>query len=58
MTKLKQHLEKAYRHLSRLQVSGDAVDVVALVRIELREAWQEASKPPEQGETERKGEDI
>ena len=51
MEQLKRHLEKAYKHLGRLQVSGDAVDVVALVRLELRAAWQEASKPPETGET-------
>lgn len=48
MEELKKHLESAYNHLAKLQVSGDAVDLVALVRMELREAYAEANKPPEQ----------
>ena len=41
---LKTHLDKAYQYLSKLQVSGDAVDLVAMVRIEMRNAWAEIEK--------------
>ena len=44
MEQLKNHLKKAYDHLSVLPVSGDGVDVVALTRAELRLAWGEAEK--------------
>ena len=40
MEQLKLHLSRAYNQVSRLQVSGDAVDVMAVARAELREAWK------------------
>lgn len=40
MNEIKQNLEAAYGLLSQLQVSGDAVDVVAAVRTALRAAMQ------------------
>lgn len=46
---VKQELEAAYGLLSRLPVSGDAVDVVAAVRTALRRAMQgvlEGETPP------------
>ena len=52
MEQLKKHLENAYKYISNLRVSGDAVDTVALARMELRQAYAEASKPAEQGDTE------
>lgn len=42
--KLKAHLEKAYGYIAKLQVSGDAVDLVAMVRIEMRNAWAAANE--------------
>lgn len=44
MNKLKTHLDKAFQYISKLQVSGDAVDLMAMVRIEMRNAWAEVEK--------------
>lgn len=46
-SKVQKCLNKAYEYISKLQVSGDAVDLVALVRAELREAWKEMEKETE-----------
>lgn len=48
--KLKTHLDKAYQYISKLQVSGDAVDLVALARAELRAAWQEIENTETEGD--------
>lgn len=45
---LKNHLDNAFQYISKLPVSGDAVDLMALVRMELRSAWKEAEKLTEQ----------
>ena len=47
MNKLKTHLDKAFQYISALQVNGDAVDLVALARAELRAAWKELEKETE-----------
>lgn len=39
MEQLKTHLRNAWNKLSRLQVSGDAVDIVAGIRADLRRAY-------------------
>lgn len=44
MEKLKTHLDKAFQYISKLPVSGEAVDLMALVRMELRSAWAEVEK--------------
>lgn len=51
MEELKKHLNNAYEHISKLRVSGDAVDLVALARMELRCAYEEANRKTE-GDTE------
>ena len=48
MEKLKNHLDKAFQYISKLPVTGDAVDLMALVRMELRSAWKEVEKLTEQ----------
>lgn len=48
--KLKVHLDKAFQYISKLQVSGDAVDLVALARAELRAAWQEIEQTETEGD--------
>lgn len=40
MREIKRHMEKAYAYISKLQVSGDNVEPVALARMELREAYK------------------
>ena len=37
--KLKNHLDAAYLWLSKIPVSGEAVDAMAMARQELRAAW-------------------
>ena len=37
--KLKKHLDAAYIWLSKIPVSGEAVDAMAMARQELRTAW-------------------
>lgn len=44
---VKNHLDKAFQYISALQVNGDAVDLVALARAELRAAWKELEKETE-----------
>ena len=44
MKQIKDHLNKAYQYLSKLQVSGDAVDLMAMIRIEMRNAWAAADE--------------
>lgn len=53
MDEIRKNLEAAYGLISRLQVSGDVVDVVAAVRTALRAAMQgllELEKPEGKGE--------
>ena len=47
---VKKHLNKAFQYVSKLQVSGDAVDLVALARAELRAAWQEIENTETEGD--------
>lgn len=42
MENLMTHLDNAYQCISKLPVSGDAVDLMAAARLELRAAWKEA----------------
>lgn len=42
--RLKKHLERVYANVSKLKVSGDAVDIVYEIREELREAYRLAGK--------------
>ena len=44
MNEAVKHIEQAYDYLSRLSVSGDAVELVALARVELREAHRLAGE--------------
>ena len=37
--KLKKHLDAAYLWLSKIPVTGEAVDAMAMARQELRTAW-------------------
>ena len=48
MDELKKHIDRAFRLLSGLSVSGDAVDVVAGIREELRAAYKLAEKEDKQ----------
>lgn len=47
MNEAVKHIEQAYGYLSKLSVSGDAVELLALVRVELREAHKLASEHKE-----------
>lgn len=40
MNKVKKHLDNAYLWLSKIPVSGEAVDAMAMARQELREAFK------------------
>ena len=40
MKKIKQHLEEAFQLASSIPVKGDAVDVMAVVRANLKNAYQ------------------
>ena len=40
MKKIKQHLEEAFQLVSSVPVKGDAVDVMAAVRVNLRTAYR------------------
>lgn len=44
MNEAAKHIERAYDYLSKLSVSGDAVELLALARVELREAHRLASE--------------
>lgn len=50
MDKVSKHLDEAFRLISGLSVSGDAVDVIFMVKEELRAAYKllnEEDKPDE-----------
>jgi len=47
MNEAAKHIEQAYGYLSKLSVSGDAVELLALARVELREAHRLASEHKE-----------
>lgn len=52
MNEVQKEINNAYKILSAISVSGDAVDAVAACKTALRCAFQKAAdKPPEQGET-------
>ena len=40
MKKIKQHLEEAFQLASSIPIQGDAVDVMAAVRVNLRTAYR------------------
>lgn len=48
-SKVQKCLNKAYEYISKLQVSGGAVDLVALARAELRQAWKETEETETEG---------
>jgi len=50
MNEVQEKISTAMRFLSTLSVSGDAVDVVAAVKVNLREAI-ELAKDPEEADT-------
>lgn len=50
MEQLKHSLKQAYDHISRLQVSGDAVDLTAMARAQLRSAWAAAERLEQEAE--------
>ena len=47
MTEIRKELDEAYKLISVVQVSGDAVDIIATVRAHLRKAYELAA-PEEQ----------
>lgn len=46
--KLKKHLDKAYLWLSKIPVTGEAVDYMAMARQEMRAAFQVVNAKSEQ----------
>lgn len=52
MNEAAKHIEQAYGYLSKLSVSGDAVELLALARVELREAHKLATEYKENKEAE------
>lgn len=42
MKELMEHLDSAFSWLSKVEVSGESVDYLAMARQELRAAWQKA----------------
>ena len=58
MEKIKQHLDRAYSYLSKIPVTGEAVDLMAIVRQELRTAYQEAAIADEAAKHAENGEDF
>lgn len=46
--KMEKHLERAYELISRIAVSGDAAELMAQARAELRAAWRELQKQKEE----------
>ena len=54
MKKIKQHLEEAFQLVSSIPVKGDSVDVMAVVRNNLRVAYRllDEKKEPEKEENE------
>ena len=52
MKEIKQHLEEAFQLISSIPVKGDAVDVMAVVRSDIRAAYrllEEKEKPVKEG---------
>lgn len=49
MKELMEHLDKAYSWISKVSVSGENVDFLAMARQELRAAFQSAKKEEEDG---------
>lgn len=49
MEELRKRLDRAFRLLAAIPVSGDAVDALAAARAELRAAYQEAGEEGEDG---------
>ncbi|MBO5671059.1 MAG: hypothetical protein J6S41_05875 [Clostridia bacterium] len=49
--RIKKHLERAYANVSKLKVSGDAVDAVYEVREELRMAFRIAERMEQERKT-------
>ena len=47
MKKIKQHLEEAFQLVSSVPVKGDAVDVMAAARANLKAAYRLLDKEPE-----------
>ena len=45
MTEIRKELDEAYKLISVVQVSGDAVDIIATVRARLRKAYELAAEP-------------
>lgn len=45
---MEKRLERAYDLISRIAVSGDAVELMAQARAELRAAWRELQKQKEE----------
>ena len=48
MNNLKNHLDQAYLWISKIPVSGEAVDAMAMARQELREAFRLANEQKEE----------
>ena len=48
MTEIQKEIDEAYKLISVVQVSGEAVDIIATVRARLRRAYELAAAPEEQ----------
>ena len=48
MNNLKNHLDQAYLWISKIPVSGEAVDAMAMARQDLREAFRLANEQKEE----------
>ena len=46
MTEMQKEIDEAYKTVSALQASGDAVDLIASVRLHLRRAFELAAEKP------------
>lgn len=44
MKEIRQHIDKAYGYLAKIPVNGDFVEVMAIARQELREAYELTGK--------------
>ena len=51
MSEIQKELDEVYKLVSVVQVSGDAVDVIATVRARLRKAYELAAAPDAEGES-------
>ena len=47
MTEIQKEIDEAYKIVSTLQVSGDAVDLIATARLHLRKAYELAAEKEE-----------